>query len=383
MIAGLMGSRPAAQAFPPFTELSTRLRHARALAAVFAAGLALIACASHPPPQSLPQPAGRPGRVEIDAEAGLARAELSVMTYNVAGLPWPVKSGRRKAMRAIAKEIAALRETGRAPDVIVLQEAFIPAAAAIGASYSNRLRGPRASDKSALDAPPPDPDFIRKRRFFKGEKLGKILSSGLYIFSDYPISAARMTPFGRNSCAGYDCLANKGAMLVEIEIPSVPEPVQILNTHLNANGASGVSKARALVAHRRQIDEIGQFLAEALNRDRPFIYAGDFNTRHSADRFDHKAGVLPGEIVHRHCARPDSGCEVAMSWDGDAPWLDTQDLQGFSSGAVIAVRPIRVEALFDAPRNGRMLSDHDAYLATYELVWPLAAEMRPAAGARD
>ncbi|MBB5517642.1 endonuclease/exonuclease/phosphatase family protein [Amphiplicatus metriothermophilus] len=385
MIGALMAVPTIALTFHPLTDVLTRLRRTGPPAAILAAALALAACASHPPPQALPGPAGKPARVEIDAATGMARAELSVMTYNVAGLPWPIKSGRKRALRAIAGEIAALHEAGRAPDVLLLQEAFIPAAAAVGAPYSNRLRGPRASDRSALDGPPPDPEFVRKRRFFKGEKLGKILSSGLYVFSDYPITAAHMTPFGRHSCAGYDCLANKGAMLLEIEMPGVPAPVQILNTHLNANGASGVSKARALVAHQRQIDEIALLLKKALNPDRPFIYAGDFNTRNSTDRFEHKTDTLPGEIVRRYCVRADSGCEVAMSWDGDAPWLDTQDLQGFSSGADVAVRPIRVEALFDAPRDGRMLSDHDAYLVTYELVWPAAGEKQAAvaAGGRD
>jgi hypothetical protein len=59
-----------------------------------------------------------------------------------------------------------------------------------------------------------------------------------------------------------------------------------------------------------------------------------------------------------------------MSWDGDAPWLDTQDLQGFDNGALVAVRPLRVEAKFDGPSTGGKLSDHDGYEVTYRLSWP-------------
>jgi hypothetical protein len=63
-------------------------------------------------------------------------------------------------------------------------------------------------------------------------------------------------------------------------------------------------------------------------------------------------------------------CDVQLSWDGDEPWMDTQDLQGFESGRQVRVKPVRLEAMFDAPQDGKMLSDHDGYLVTYELSWP-------------
>jgi hypothetical protein len=59
-----------------------------------------------------------------------------------------------------------------------------------------------------------------------------------------------------------------------------------------------------------------------------------------------------------------------MSWDGDEPWLDTQDLQGFEDGEEITVTPIRAEALFDRRENGGVLADHDGYVVTYRLRWP-------------
>jgi endonuclease/exonuclease/phosphatase family metal-dependent hydrolase len=361
-----------ADAFSLMTVRRRRLCRTRqwpARAFAVAATLALAACASHPETPPLPQPAGKTPQIEIDAETGVARVELSVMTYNVAGLPWPIKTGRGKALKQIAREIGALKAEGKAPDVIVLQEAFRPSAARVGAAYSNRLRGPRASDPPALPPRPYDAEFMRKRRILRGERSGKRLSSGLYVFSDYPMIEAHMTAFGRHSCAGYDCLANKGAVLAVIEVPGAPAPAQILNTHLNSNGRSGVHHDRALAAHRRQVDEIGALMAQALNGDWPLIYAGDFNTRNAEERFTYNAQTLPGEIVMQYCLAVEGRCDVAMSWDGDAPWLDTQDLQGFKSGSAMTVRPIRAEAMFDAPRNGRMLSDHDAYLVTYELSW--------------
>jgi hypothetical protein len=64
---------------------------------------------------------------------------------------------------------------------------------------------------------------------------------------------------------------------------------------------------------------------------------------------------------------------VRLSWDGDTPWMDTQDLQGFDSGTRVSLRPVRVDALFDEPWKGRPLADHDGLLVVYRLRWAAAA----------
>jgi len=71
---------------------------------------------------------------------------------------------------------------------------------------------------------------------------------------------------------------------------------------------------------------------------------------------------------------------VHMSWDGDEPWVDTQDLQFFENGERVTVRPVRVDALFDGGPNGPVLSDHDGLLVEYELTWREASA--PVAAAR-
>lgn len=338
---------------------------------VFCAQAALSGCSSHPDNPSTAEAPGKPPRIKVDLASGTASTDISVMTYNVAGLPWPIKKGRRAALKDIAAEIGKLRAEGRAPDIIVLQEVFTQPAERIAAAYPHRVRGPRAADRSDTDAPALDEAFRRERRFLKGERLGKVMSSGLYILSDYPVAASYMTPFRRTSCAGYDCLANKGAMIAVIEIPGAPEPIQILNTHLNANRRSGVAEPRARAAHRQQVDEIGALMARARNDNWPFIYAGDFNTKRSEARFAHNADVMGGTLVTHYCLKPASGCDARMDWTGAAPWLDTQDLQGFESGSRVDVRPIRAEEMFNEPVNGRVLSDHDAYVVTYRLTWKL------------
>ncbi len=49
---------------------------------------------------------------------------LSVMTYNIHGLPWPVAWGRTSAFVQITQRLGALRAGGRQPHVVLLQEAF-------------------------------------------------------------------------------------------------------------------------------------------------------------------------------------------------------------------------------------------------------------------
>src|SRR3546814_6089793 len=57
---------------------------------------------------------------------------LSVMTYNVAGLPWPLAKKGPEALHAIGERLSLMRARGCAPGVVVLQEAFSRDAKAIG-----------------------------------------------------------------------------------------------------------------------------------------------------------------------------------------------------------------------------------------------------------
>jgi hypothetical protein len=61
----------------------------------------------------------------------------------------------------------------------------------------------------------------------------------------------------------------------------------------------------------------------------PVVFGGDFNMRHSQERWDNFSRYQSLKLVHRICADPLAQCDVRLSWDGDAPWMDTQDLQFF------------------------------------------------------
>lgn len=332
--------------------------------------LLLTSCAAPKLDMRLPLEASRSPEIHVDPETGLHSTKLTVVTYNVAGLPWPVRKDSRRAMAKI--ERAMLTKWGpNRPDVLLLQEAFTGTAARLPTrvGYRNRVGGPSVSNRSTLDVSPLPRPLVRERRRFKGERWGKWINSGLQVATDYGVSSVVAEPFRRRACAGWDCLANKGMMIVTIDIPGVPQPIVILNTHLNSRGSSGVRPERSDLAHQEQTREIAQLLRRDWTSSRPLIYAGDFNTRGATVRFDYKDKMLPGELAHRYChARPDR-CAVKMSWDSDEPWRDTQDLQGFVSGARVRVEPIAIEAQFDAPVDGVMLSDHDALQVTYRLSW--------------
>lgn len=357
----------------PRPPRSTSLAIAVPLILLLAA--ALGGCATHPPVASLPLAAGERVPAPVRAPDGQVTVRLSLLTYNVAGLPWPRRSGTRAAMRRIEGAWADEFTSG-APHILVMQEAFVPSATGLPerVGYANMVRGPRRRDRAEPLIDPASPAFRRARSMRRGEGLGTVVGSGLLLATDLAVVANITHPFARSSCAGYDCLSNKGVQLVEIAIPGLPEPLFVLNTHLNSRGSSGVADERSLYAYRRQVREIEAVLARDWRGRGPLIWAGDFNARSDLDRFGAKEDSLPGELAHRYCMVHPGRCQVEMSWDSDEPWMDTQDLQGFLPGGLVSLEPVAIRARFDRPVERRMLSDHDGLEVTWELRWTAPRE---------
>ncbi|MCI4591608.1 endonuclease/exonuclease/phosphatase family protein [Sphingobium sp. BYY-5] len=344
----------------------------RPIPALRTAALALLllasGCATPLPLRSMACGDAVPPTIVPAADGQMATTTLSVLTYNIEGLGWPARSGREPSLRAIGDRIAALRAEGRAPDVILFQEMFSGAAkkAVAATGYPAIVTGPRRTTRAkgaTKDALP------GKSRFKRGELGLHLTGSGLAIASRYPIVHVDMHAYGRRSCAGRDCLANKGIVLARLTIPGVPTPIDIYDTHMNSRGASRAPAPRNLAAHDRQSLEASAFINRTHDDAYPVIFGGDFNMRHSEPRWENFSRYQSLKLVHRVCADPASGCDVHMSWDGDEPWMDTQDLQFFWPGDRVSIRPIRVEAMFDGGPSGPELSDHDAFLVTYQLSW--------------
>lgn len=310
------------------------------------------------------------------AERGSGTATLSVLTYNIEGLGWPARQGRAPRLAEIARYLATARASGTAPDIVMVQEMFSGAAkkAVLATGYPAIVSGPARTARTANAVSRKLPGRASLKR---GETGFHLTGSGLAIASRYPIIASRSQPYGRKSCAGIDCLSNKGVMLARISIPGVPVPIDLYNTHMNSRGASKAPHARNLAAHERQALEASQFIDRTHDDSLPMIFGGDFNMRRAQDRWDNFTRHQPMTLVHRVCIDRSSGCEVRMSWDGDEPWIDTQDLQFFESGKAVTIRPIRVEAMFDGGPSAPALSDHDGFLVTYRIDWASGIERRP------
>lgn len=309
-------------------------------------------------------------QVSVDGVGQPGGRSLTVLTYNVAALPFPLATRRRAALGEIGHRLAAMRAAGTAPDVVVLQEGFsADTDLLIGAAgYAYRASGPSTADRAT--SPPPMPaGFAAAARTDKGETFGPIQSSGLYVLTDFPIIDKAGRPFGVGVCAGFDCLANKGALAVRLVVPDVPVPVTIVTTHLNARRSSGVSVARANAAHEAQSARLGAFVKDLRAEPGPMILAGDVNSRRAADRFAILDNALEMHWVRRFCAQGDA-CGGGPIFAGTAPWLRSQDLQAFESGGGVSLHPAAAELWFTGEAGEAPLSDHAGYLVRYDLRWP-------------
>lgn len=329
----------------------------------------LAGCASLPAPL-VNHSSGKTVRpITVSADGTRASTTFDVLTFNIEGLGWPARRARAPSLRKINMVLRSMALRGKAPDVIMVQEMFSHAAISTisDLAYPNMVSGPSRTQRKELEGAG---RMLGPYKWKKGEFGAHIAGSGLAILSAFPILETRSEPFGRRRCAGLDCLSNKGMLFARIAIPGVPGTINLFNTHLNSQGASRVSPQRYTRAHHLQVEELGTFISTVGSQDIPTVLGGDFNMKGSAIRFERFRNVTePFEIVHEWCNDQPLRCDTRISWDGDEPWLDTQDLQLFESGADVRIIPIRVEAMFDGSAGNPQLSDHDGFRVTYRISW--------------
>lgn len=334
------------------------------------AGLLLIAgltLASAWQPKSRAEPAGL-------GSAPILDGQLSVMTYNVKGLPWPIASGRDQALARIGQRLAAMRRQGRQPGVVVLQEAFTDQAKAIGdaAGYAWQVQGPYARA---------EPGNAKGGSWFYGETQAAMLDSGLAVFSDYPVIAVERAGFSPGDCAGFDCLAAKGVLMVTINVPGTG-PVTVAATHLNSRKASGVSFFRANAAYARQAAFLGRMLRERRNAPEPLIVAGDFNRGNRPSRIAALDAAL-GRTGEALISLARTGRLVgAQQSDFDTIRERGRDMQFVSNGHSLNIEPVDAEVPFGTEPDGTTLSDHLGYVVRYRLTPTASRPVRLAANTR-
>jgi len=311
-----------------------------------------------------------------------AATALSIMAYNVKGLPWPITSDRTADFTRIEARLLAMRARHAQPHVIILQEAFTSPAKAIArrSGYRYIVEGPSRDLQSPVAPRASDRPFIDGASFFKGERSGKQVGWGLVLASDYPILSVHREAFPAFACAGYDCLANKGLLMVTIKVPGNATPVTVVTTHMNSKKSSGVSQTRSLFAYRRQVEFIDAFLARYRNPDLPVILAGDFNassaerrsflTAHSAANWTTKRR-LPIDNALQHCLKSGAPCGRAVPAIAATVFQKGRDWQFFSPGYRASIQAIAMAVPFGRERDGTMLSDHVGYRVTYRLTQAL------------
>lgn len=341
-------------------------------------GLPLVALALAATPPVSAQPAT--ARPSID---------LSVLTYNIHGLPWPVASDRSDDFDRIAAQLRTMRAAGTQPHVVVLQEAFTARAKAIGAAggYRYSATGPAADASNPMVPTAADHQFAEQASWFKGERSGKLLDSGLQILSDYPILAVRRMPFPAFACAGFDCLANKGVLMALVKVPGSASPVVVATAHFNSRHASGVADARSNYAYQRQVDAAGQFLAHSPWQQYPIIFAGDFNVGSRNPRQAYLTAAAAGwwgadrsgavrDAMHSCHGQPGRFPAAA-----EESYTHNKDWQFFASTRLARLTVDAISVPFGRGIGGQMQSDHIGYTARYSLASLAAAPRIPLSGA--
>lgn len=293
---------------------------------------------------------------------------VTLLSYNVEGLPWPLTHGRTAAAADIATELRALHDRGAGPQVVAVQEAFGDAQKAIGtaAGYRYVAFGPSEAAVAAPAVTPSEREFLQGASLWHGETEGVRTDSGLAIFSDYPIRWVRRVPFPRFACAGYDCLANKGMLAVALQVPGEADPLIVVDTHLNARAASGVDADRSLFAYRRQVDALRAFISSLGLRNTPLMLAGDFNVGNDPARRSYLAQALVGAIGMR-IAASEASCGATCRSVPQTPTLTrAKTVVAFRSAATRMATDGIVNSFGTRP-NGRRLSDHIGVMRRFVL----------------
>ena len=248
------------------------------------------------------------------AAAGAAHGRISVLTYNVAGLPEGLSSSRPATYTPL---ISPLLNTY---DLVLVQEDFW---------YHRELA---ASDRHPFASTPAKP-------------VTRPMPDGLNVFADAPLGAIERVEW--RTCSGVfggenDCLAEKGFTVATLELAPGVE-VDVYDLHADAGGAVADVAARA-----DQFAQLADFIAQR-SADRALIVAGDTNLsgRSAGDRRILGTFLADTSLV-------DSGAALGRA-DGR---IDRVMVRGSRH---VTLRPVewRIAQEFVGP-GGVDLSDHKA-----------------------
>ncbi|MFD1770546.1 endonuclease/exonuclease/phosphatase family protein [Sphingobacterium suaedae] len=177
------------------------------------------------------------------AVSNASTGSLSLLTYNVAGLPDVISAAttpRAQSMRAISKKINTF-------DIVNVQEDF---------HYHDDLY--KGGNRHPYRTAP---------------KIGMPYGDGLNTLSNYPILESRRISW--KDCHGTDCLASKGFSYTRIQL-AVDVNIDVYNVHATAQDNAGAALAR-----RKNMQQLADYIRQYSN-DQAVLVMGDFNAHYAA-----------------------------------------------------------------------------------------------------
>ncbi|MCC7442963.1 MAG: endonuclease/exonuclease/phosphatase family protein [Bdellovibrionales bacterium] len=294
--------------------------------------------------QTNPALPGEPPAAEPPAEHGEIRFRM--MSYNIAGIQTAKDHTRYKD---IGIYFRGLRNLGRAPHILAVQEAFVERTEEMieEAGYPYVYYGPQR----------------------KGVRIG----SGLVILSEYPIYDAGQEIY--RLCGGVDCMARKGMLRVKIAVPGFPAPIHLFNTHLNADYPSYPPFTfEGDIVRVRQVTQLRDYYLRNFDPAAITMFFGDFNfkpTEYAYALFQRRLDMVNAS---EWCGQS-GGCggfdDPLSRWqrDIDHQFFVVGSLAKGPAGHDLSVTP---EYFFREDLGaslGRPLSDHHTHEVHYRVVW--------------
>lgn len=284
---------------------------------------------------------------------------MKILTYNIWNVPG--SPDRRLRMNALAKSLQKAQSRGAGWDLVLLQELW---------PWTERGRFDACGLDHAIGG---DRPFTRPVNWLTAPfaLFGApwIVDSGLRTLSRHRVTAShRMAYARRKDTPAHERRIRKGALAVRVETPTLG-PVWVVNTHLIAQIRGATRNAQRWA----QLQELRAFI-DRVCVDAPVILAGDLNMgpplpgSHAAldepDFWDRAlAGPLSGFAPARECLDQATWSEGTNPYVALDPDREEARLDHVLVGPGLTVRHSVVrfrEALLEAPRGRRPLSDHYA-----------------------
>ena len=271
----------------------------------------------------------------------ISETKITVMNYNIKGLGGLIGGNSKKNLKRIMSEIVNRFQAGTAPDIILFQEVF--------SDESNKI-------VKSLNVP----ELYPYRSKGPAEN-GHFYNSGLVALSRFPILSNGIIEY-KEQCSGWDCNSNKGAQILLIKAESWPEPIRVLNTHMQAeNENDNIRQQQILILN----DFYSLYKSTQLNT----IFAGDFNTKPNRPSYEFFKRIFPSlQNVGEYCEK-NSNCQVHRNTDSKLLYVETKDHQFYSCSSTSSIAPIQFVRNFSKEVDNLELSDHKAYQVQYKIDW--------------